>query len=493
MHSRIVRLACCLLTVILFMSWQPALAQVHESVRVAGQVVDAQGKPVAKATVYWCIQEAFEGRRDLTVQASSDAAGNFHSEAPRESGLTSDSLQAGRLWVYAEGHALEVVDAAQILVSMRSGKTHSITLSPVAPFKLCVVDPDEQTRPGELVEPTHFDVGNRRSGMFPWSLRDRLAAITDGNGHYAVSYVKHGARLRLRVVSEKYGIQEEHGLTMRGDVPVVTFPLLPTARLEGITVGEDPKAFAGIRITLLTYTDSIAANNRVTQITSRVSAVVGDDGRFEVPAIAAGELLVNLPGPVRLSSPVVSAPRMLEPGSTATIKLSPEPTTIFRGKVITEGTGEPVPKAEVTISCGRRRVPQITLTDENGEFRIKSFAIKSELRAISPGGIVQCRTPVEVEVAVGSKEVLCPPVKLPPIRTISGVLVNTNGQPVANATVIGLEVAIHHGEGTTSEKGQFQMVTAAERTITDYIVKVNGESRAVTIESRDPLRLKLDK
>lgn len=479
------------------MSFAPqsqARVQPTERPRVAGQVIDAQDSPVSGATVFWCTRTGSTEQQDETIQAACDDQGRFQLEASADTGLTADSDRLGHLWVLAEGNALGVVPAKDFRVGSETGKKAIIRLLPAAQFALRVVDEDGRARDGELVEAVEFLVEDRRQATIPRVLRDRLAGITDANGEHHVKYVKDGGQQRLRVVSEKYGIQEA-GTVARDAVPVVTFQLLPAARIEGVTVGENPKVFAGMRLAILGYDPAGAPDQTGKQagpVESHAYVVIGDDGRFDVPAIGAGILVINPERRGTLDAPVINAPRDLFPGTTEVVRLAPEPTTTFRGTVVTEGTDEPVAKASVTISSGKGRMPFVTETDAKGAFSIISFARDSQLRAAFPDNVVQCREVVQVRSAPGVNEVVCPPIKLPATRRITGTLRDSRGRPVAEAEVIGLEVAIHHGSGTTSSEGRFELITAAERTITDYVVHVRGKSRTVTIRRREPLELMLN-
>ncbi|QDT55964.1 hypothetical protein Pan44_40130 [Caulifigura coniformis] len=458
--------------------------------RVAGRVVDSEQTPVAGAWVCWSPGHVIDGRPTLTVEAETNAEGRFELSSPDGRELPPESDQWGFLWVVASDHALAISPA----YDFREGANPpAMRLSPPAPFRLCVVDPDERPRAGELVEPLHVVNPERQMVDFPRKVCDRLSGITDANGEHRVNCFRRGERVGFRVVSEQFGIYDEIGAEAREVDSLVTIPMRAPARLDGMTVGDNVKAFAGLRLRVTSYVSSpTPILNRVTDLLSQSEVVVGDDGRFVVPSIGAGTLSVLTRREGRLDNAVVTAPRTVSPGHTATIVLGPEPTTIFRGTVVTEGTNEPVADATVTISAGQRFAMQTTATDSAGRYSVTSFARNSELRAISRGQIVECRESVEANAAPGMKVVECPPIKLPPVRSIRGQLVDTAGAPVSGAEVIGLEVAIHHGKGTSSTKGEFELVTAADRAITDYIVHIDMEPRTVTVQSRDPLVLVLD-
>jgi len=459
-------------------------------VRVAGRVVDSEQNPVAGAWVCWSPRYVIEKRPELTVESETNAEGRFEISSPDGLELSPESDQWGFLWVVARGHALAISAAYDFRDGANPG---AISLAPPAPFRLRVVDPDERPRAGELVEPFHTLNPDRLQVYFPRTVCDHLSGITDANGEHQVNFLRRGERVGFRVVSEQFGIHDEIGTEAREMDSLVTIPLLPPARLEGMTVGDNVKVFAGLRLQVTSYVSSpTPILNRVTDLVSRAEVVVGDDGRFVVPSIGAGTLSVLTRREGRLDNAVVTAPRTVAPGQTATIVLGPEPTTVFRGTVVTEGTNEPVAEATVTISAGRRSEMQTATTDSAGRYSVISFARSSELRAISRDRIVECREIVEVDAAPGVKEVECPPIKLPPVRNIRGRLLTAAGAPVSGAEVIGLEVAIHHGKGTSSPNGRFELVTAADRTIMDYVVHIEHEPRTVTIQSRDPLVLVLD-
>jgi hypothetical protein len=462
---------------------------------IEGRVVDETDRPIPAADVFWIPIEVYPEERERPLHLVTSQDGRFNFEAPESFRVAADSDRIGRLWIVARGRALEVVPANDFRVRAGAARKESVRLPAPVPLTLRVVDPDRRAREGELVEPIHFNLpGEALRVNVPRAVGERLAGITDVNGEYPVTYLKRDGRIGFRVVSEKYGIQQQGGADLRGTDALVTFRLQPTARLEGETLGENKKTFAGLRLFFQSFNpyDTEVILGEVGGITFSASVVVGEDGRFEVPALGPGVLQVHCERGRKggLSEPVIMAPADIAAGKTVSIMLASQPTTIFRGVVVTEGTNEPVAGAQVTISSGRNWTPAVAQTDAQGRYSITSFSRDSELRA--SGGVVECRDVVEVSASPGLKQVVCPPIKLPPTRKITGTVLNSAGQPVVDAEVEGLEVAIHHGKAKTSKDGRFEMLTAAERTITDYVVRLNGESRAITVRSREPLELVVD-
>jgi len=469
---------------------------VLERPMISGRVVDEQNRPVPGADVYWCPIEPYQDRPGGTLHATPDDQGQFQLEAPDTFKVAADEERIGRIWAVAQGRALEAVTASGFRWQEGKPRFGNITLTSAGRFAVRVVDPDERPRAGELVELNHYVIEEENlQTSVPMAVSQRLAGVTDDNGECQIEYLKPRTRVAFRVVSEQFGMQEESGAEERGIVPVLTFGLRPTGRLEGSTIGDNEKAFAGMRLSLMTFSPrDVEARNpgEVGHLTFRASTVVGEDGRFAVAAIGPGVLRVIVEhertgGP---REPVVVAPMNVAPGTTGSLTLEPQATTVFKGIVVTEGTNKPVANAQVTISGGRRRALAVAQTDTRGQYSITGLAVDSQLQASI--GVVESRDVVEVPASPGLKEVACPPIKLPPTRTISGRLFDSAGQPVADAEVAGLEVAIHHGKATTSKEGRFEMLTAAERTITDYAIQLNGNSRTFTTRSREPLELVLD-
>ena len=128
----------------------------------------------------------------------------------------------------------------------------------------------------------------------PADLGDRLAVQTDARGRATLDVGAADEVEVVRVVSGPFGVQQ---LRMpRPDAAGVrTLRLMPVGRVVGQIQAGDPRAVRGLAVRVRTDPDPAAD---VARVGGFASVVTDDQGRFTIPAIAAGTLVVSVRVPL---------------------------------------------------------------------------------------------------------------------------------------------------------------------------------------------------
>jgi hypothetical protein len=153
-----------------------------------------------------------------------------------------------------------------------------------------------------------------------------------------------------------------------------------------------------------------------------------DQGKFELSPLPAGiyELRAKL-------GAAVSAPAegvVLEPAAASFVALQLVPGADLRGRVLDAATQQPLAKAEVVVvEDALSAVPARTETDAKGEFVVSGLRpLVHRVWARSPGYVAVAGQALEPGLALQVLSLLR-------AGSVSGVIVDEHGQPVANAEI----------------------------------------------------------
>ena len=259
---------------------------------IVGRVVDQAGKTVADADVWYRVcWNAAPG--EFTVHAKTGADGRFKIEFPFE-WLSKDAtgLDASP-WVvaYAPGYAIGFGDPVSLAVPDATGPKDDhptrleIQLGPP-------VDDDEFT----VLTPDGAPLAGARVGLPEGKLPELAAKIcgtTDKHGRARIS--AFGSDERVQVQAAGYGSQLFY---LRWCASNSTLQLAPVGRIEGQVVAAQPELFRGMSVSITTRQRTTAVE-RQKNLTNSLEASgqaelhVDADGRFVVPAIVAGEVVLR--------------------------------------------------------------------------------------------------------------------------------------------------------------------------------------------------------
>ncbi|HUB82352.1 MAG TPA: carboxypeptidase regulatory-like domain-containing protein [Bryobacteraceae bacterium] len=154
-------------------------------------------------------------------------------------------------------------------------------------------------------------------------------------------------------------------------------------------------------------------------------------------------------------------PAILAAASVLAAQTAPEPASIA-GTVSNSVTGEPILRAHVSVNCpaGNRpqREPQVygALTNEKGEFSIAPLPPRNCWVSAERAGFVSGDGSETIPLSSGThKEGV--QLTLIPTGSITGRVVNAEGEPMDGINVSAQMSAGNSGNATTDEKGEFRV------------------------------------
>ena len=149
----------------------------------------------------------------------------------------------------------------------------------------------------------------------PDGLLDRLAATTDADGRATIDGFAPDDILALDVTAPGQIVQ-----CLPIDADAGTVALRPLGRLKARVVADDPKAARGWSIKA--WSRPTEPGHKGPYTTHWVSEDTGDDGRAELPPIAAGQVVWEIRPPAGSNYLVVSEPATtIRAGETAEVEI----------------------------------------------------------------------------------------------------------------------------------------------------------------------------
>jgi hypothetical protein len=499
---------------------KPAVVQVL--LKVAGRVVDHEGEPVAAARLWWLVPNDEPMKRFRTVaECSSDASGHFQVEAPFELNAPRGTL--GQLWVLAPGKNWTVDNAPQRIDRLAAkGVELAIRLEPATDIEFQVNDADGRRVPGAIVENDwdYFHAVRFAScGLdvhpiepeIPAAVRAvwRTTADAAGRAHL------HSLRdvLDIKVTSPEFGTQVIRRSQDEGSLKR-TIQLRQTGRVEGRVLAADPRSVGGIKIWLRTWMSPetfISAGWSGIEGTGYVTTDAA--GRFSVPAIAEGELILRVldwPGSSTLS-PKIPQGLTVTAGKTTRAEIRLEPSVAVEGLVRTKDRGQPIAGVRISLRpFDSDRSFELT-SDANGRYQARVLPGSVWMSSMIPDEIAahyvqspfhSMRSPFPFYVSPSSQEVRVKPTpngqpfQLPvtvftPAKSVKGTVIDVSGRPLSHAAVQG-DAREGRYWASTNPGGEFELHVPERVMLASYDVCLRDRLVTdVTIEKRDPLVLKV--
>jgi hypothetical protein len=332
---------------------------------IAGVVRDAAGRPAEKAEVVLSGIGYFTGSMPILARGTTDAEGGFRLTIPPDKDGRR-SREALTLWAIRPGSAV----AALGFNRDKPPKEGSITLTLAVPAEaaVTVVGPDGKPVAGARVQPYMIRLeGLPYSLALPRALGEALAAETDARGKGRLAAFSAEAKIDfVRVIAKPFGIQ----LVEFGDGKV---ELAPVGRVAGRVVADEPAQAKGLAIIASTLPEPPAPHRP-----GIVEVTTDADGRFEIPAIAAGKLTLHAAPAEAGAVPrtLYPADRVVKAGELTEVEVrldGPVRTRAVAGRV-RDREGRPVAGATVFQSGdGPRRTR--TTSDEQGRFRLDGVKV----------------------------------------------------------------------------------------------------------------------
>jgi hypothetical protein len=346
-------------------------------------VVNAEGRPAAGIEVLLSGLGRATWGRPVLARVRSDRDGRFRIEAPAET----DPRRAHfllALWAYNPEAGL----AGQSFSPSALPAAGSVQLKLGGPAHTAVrvLGPDGKPVAGARVAPASVRVvgGIRPRSTLPPpdSLADKLSATTDADGQGQIQGCRAEDIEAVLVEAAGFGLQGSELGPVAGGAQTIT--LKPTGRLTGRVQTDDPSTARGLEVIALTRSRASAGP----QVTGEGRTTTDAEGRFEFPALAAGELAVN----VRPAESIKLRPKLpsdvtIEPGKTTEVTIpmeGPPRERTVAGRVVDRG-GRPVADATVFQSGDSQARTEAT-TGADGRFALSGVVARPTfLFARKPG------------------------------------------------------------------------------------------------------------
>ena len=461
---------------------------------IRGRVVDLNDNPVSGARLWWVLFPSLQN--DNVIEGISDSEGRFQLEAP-EYQIPRPSASSNILWAVADGYQLNAMRAIVDITQSAPTTDILIRLQDQSDTSFKIVDPQGDPVADVGVEPYMFSVPNWATDLIPETARRLLSVKTDANGIAKLPAIDRKRFYQVQLHSEEYGIQKFRVDRKDSAKPLQTLKFQKTGSLKGQLIGVNNESMQGIKIWLETE-GRISPGTR-TRNQGFASAVTDETGQFFVPTIASGDLRIYV---IRPNESFV-LPRIpineVVAGNTTEIVIPFERTVVVRGSIRTLDTDAPVAGAELSIRHGDGRSFQVVhaVTDPLGNYEAKvlSGPIFRQIimlpREIA-GRYEQVGSPWNAPYEVTTNTTVeVPVIKLTPTIDVPGKVVDQNGQPVIDSSVNVVHQTRRYGFCKSNERGEFQSKIPAGISIEYYQVRIRENAFSVTIESREPLVLRV--
>ncbi len=352
-----------------------AVAQPQASpATLSGRVVDVEGRPAIGIEVL--LSGIGRGPWGLPVlsRAKSDRDGKFRLDVPAEK----DPRRAHFLlavWAYAPKEGL----AGQAFSPSAVPSAGSVQLKLGGPAHTAVrlVGPDGKPVAGARVAPVQVRVAGgirpRLTCPPPDALADLLATTTDADGKGEIRGCRAEEIDAVLVEAAGFGRQGSELGAGAGGARAIN--LKAAGRLTGRVQVEDPSAARGLEVIALTLPKASTGP----QISGEGRTTTDAEGRFEIPALAAGKLHLN----VLIADGVKLRPRLpdnlaIEPGATTEVTIpleGPARERTVAGRVV-DRNGQPVTGVNVFQSGDSPTRTEAT-TGADGRFALSGVVERS--------------------------------------------------------------------------------------------------------------------
>ena len=257
---------------------------------LAGQVLDEQGQPAPGIEVLLSALEQGTRAHAVLARTKCDQAGRFQIDVPAQKDPSKARFYLA-LWAYVPSAGL----AGQAFATSAIPAAGSVRLKLGKPAKTVVrvVGPDGKPVAGARVQPAIVRVtgGLPPSSTFPPpdALAETLAAKTDADGNGQISGCRAEDIEAVLVDAAGFGLQGSELVAARPAAPAIA--LKPAGRLTGRVQADDPVRRAGPGGDRHDAAAGIRSARRSSGDGPRTTDA---DGRFEIPALAAGKLALNV-------------------------------------------------------------------------------------------------------------------------------------------------------------------------------------------------------
>jgi protocatechuate 3,4-dioxygenase beta subunit len=462
-----------------------ALAQLPASpdpkpVPITVAVVDGSGAPAAHADVWlaealspeesrrsgieawWSTIRPDEGSTPVSDHAPADAGGRCTFRIPAVAVARRSPLPLA-VWAATAGKEARLGWRRLPRIVLPGDPPVPIVLGAPARTDLTILGPEGKPVAGARVTPI------RAGGLpIPRRLTYALEATTDAEGRAVIPCLTPEVIGAVRVEAQGFGEQtlempDEKG--QRSANGTVSLTLAPVGRVAGRLVAPGDEPIRGVTVHATTLDGGYAGSGR------RGSAIVACDprGQFEIPAIAAGTLTLELQFDPAKSPPLRGeAPKQLvaKAGRATEVTIPLRATVNVHGLAREKGTGRPIAGLRILLN-GQFGGDSVVVTDARGNYSGRI------VRAVNQpfGWPMPIASPYFVPADIsetsqdmpprGSDDLPLPPIELPRGVDVKGSVAGEDGKPVAGAEVeatwIVAEAAVFAVLARTDRSGGFTL------------------------------------
>lgn len=478
---------------LVFVAW----LAIGMTIPLSGTVEDADGRPVAGATVWLGDTYAIREGSEVLATAETDEKGAFRLE--READLVGrGGSWSPTLWAYKPGKRIAFREFKHELPG--ADEAVRLVLGPPVSTPCRVLRPDGKPAAGAAVRPAQLTVKAPRP---PDTVLDRLVATTDADGRATLDGLAPADVLWVDVTYDGQLVQ-----CLPRDPDDGSATLRPLGGLKVRLVADDPKVLKGWDVEVWSRPVEQNYQGPTTQWRRETT---GDDGRIAFGPMAEGVVTWRITPPKGSIYLVTKQPAArIRAGETEEVEISLVKGVRVDGVVLEEPGGAPIPGVKVHVwplhSSGT--LPDVE-TDAQGRFTAvvtpgairfsyHTFLMPKDL-FLPPG--VQGWVDFEVKPAEERHEFSPPPLrKAAPVR---GRVLDEKGEPAAGVAVSGAWSSVEFGpqskgvQAQTDARGEFVLggiapgarlsVTAAAGLVNvsdALIVPKAGEGPPVTIQLR---------
>ena len=418
---------------------------------LAGEVVDADGRAAGGATVLVTIEGWLGDGPEVIGRATADAGGRFLVSVPGDlAGCDRATLWAIRDGSAATSVAIHPGEHADEAIRLRVGRGGLATF--------VVAGPDGRPMAGARVVPRRVA---RAGSDLPEALARLASATTDAEGRAVLSAFRPDEVVAVRVEAAGFGVQAREFAQADGMAPLgpKAFRLAGVGRVEGRVVGVDPKAVEGRTIRLV----STSEGHEIGLAEARTDG----EGRFAVPAIAAGLVTIRIRPEAGSPELGIRAGRYaLASGGRVVAEIPMGRGVRVTGIVRDAGDSRGVAGAVVAVLSPRSAEPRIARTDARGRYEAFVPPGPTSHRVLRVPDPYLCPPdflgprPLAVPPAIVGFEL--PAIELERGDQVRGRVVDADGQAMAGARVEATWMSVtgrtrvpRSAEATTRADGSF--------------------------------------
>jgi protocatechuate 3,4-dioxygenase beta subunit len=436
--------------------------------------VDRDGRPVAGADI-WLVGLAGSDDAPIVVQGRSDEQGHFALTLP--AGLAGrGDYRPATLWAMRAGMRVALLRFPGSLPD--PGRPVRLELGPPAGAEIRVVDPDGAPVAGASIRLYRIHPNEL---AVPDPIAGRLEQTTDAAGRFVLDAFASEDLASIQVRARGFGSQPRAFRPPTGGPKIVR--LRPAAKVSGRLVGGDPDLVRGWKVSALTApSDGLTARDGYW--VGEADTTSDDEGRFEIPAIAAGSLTLTCRPPAGVPYRAENLSAALHAGQDNPVTVNVRRAVRLEGVYRDRQTAAPIPGVRLHVFFQKSGSSESIVTDDQGGF--------SQL--VLPGDVTvntatlpkpYVNTPAvgggSYKVPAGVDRFVVEPFEVnraaPPLR---GVALDESGRPVAGAAIRGTWEMTEEGRGgvyLSAAMADAQGHFALEDLAPDVAVKVSARHR----------------